>query len=223
MCGRFNLRASPAQLVEIFNLLRAPDLQPRFNIAPTQPVLTIRETDEGREPDVFHWGLIPSWSKDPAIGSRMINARSETVATKPSFRSAFRHRRCLIPASGFYEWKKVGSRTKQPFHIGMHDDRPFALAGLWEHWEGADGSAIRSCTIITTESNEPLAEIHDRMPVILHPEDYERWLERDFQDKDALQSLLVPYANDEIKLYPVSTVVNNPRNETQSCADPLQL
>ncbi len=223
MCGRFNLRATPAQLVEIFKLLRVPELQPRFNIAPTQPVLTIRETDEGREPDVFHWGLIPSWSKDPAIGSRMINARGETVATKPSFRSAFRRRRCLIPVSGFYEWRNIGGRKKQPFHIGMHDDRTFAFAGLWEHWEGADGSAIRSCTIITTESNEQLAEIHDRMPVILHPEDYERWLERDFQDKEALQLLLVPYANDEMKLYPVSTVVNNPRNETPSCVDPVQL
>ena len=221
MCGRFNLQASAAELVEIFELSLVPQLQPHFNIAPGQPVLAIRETGEGREPVDLRWGLVPSWSRDPAIGSRMINARGETVATKPAFRSAFRRRRCLIPANGFYEWQKTGNRTKQPFHIGMRDGRPFAFAGLWEHWEAGDGSLVDSCTIITTDANARLADIHHRMPVILGADDYGRWLHPELQDPEALQSLLVPYADDEMHVYPVSTVVNNSRNNSTRCVDPI--
>ncbi len=223
MCGRFTLRTPASQLVEIFDLLRTPDLQLRFNIAPTQPVAVIRQTDEGREPSMLHWGMIPSWAKDPSIGSRMINARGETVATKPSFRSAFRRRRCLIMTDGFYEWKKTGGKTKQPYYIGRADDQPFAFAGLWEFWSGADASAIESCTIITTKPNELLSEIHDRMPVILQPDDYDRWLDPAFEDKDELQSLLVANPADEMAMRPVSTIVNNPRNERPECLDPFAI
>ncbi len=223
MCGRFNLRTPAVELAEIFELLRTPELPPRFNIAPTQPVAVVRQVEAGRELSLLHWGLIPGWAKDPSMGARMINARSETVATKPSFRAAFKRRRCLIPADGFYEWKKTGGRTKQPFHIGMRDERPFAFAGLWEHWTGADGTAIESCTIITTEANDLLADVHDRMPVILTADDYTRWLDPKRDDKDELQSLLIPYPPDEMKAYPVGTIVNNPRNETPECIEPVEV
>ena len=222
MCGRFNLQTPAADLVKFFDLLRTPGLQPRFNIAPTQPTLVIRRTDTGRSPDLLHWGLIPSWSKDPKIGSRMINARGETVAEKPSFRAAFKRRRCLIPASGFYEWKKNGA-TKQPYHIGMQNDQLFAFAGLWEYWKGADDSVIESCTIITTEANQLLADLHDRMPVILYSEDYDCWLDSENDDKDELQSLLVPHDPDAMVFYPVSTIVNNPRNEVPDCVEPISI
>ena len=218
MCGRFNLRATPAQLVEIFNLLRVPELQPRFNIAPTQPVLTIRETDEGREPDVFHWGLIPSWSKDPAIGSRMINARGETVATKPSFRSAMKKRRCIIPADGFYEWKKIG-KSKVPQFIYRADGCLLAFAGLWESWKdpagGADG-VIESFTILTTSPNEQLRELHDRMPVILEPEEFAAWLDPATEDAATLAPLLDPAPDGILSFHAVSTRVNKPQNDDAS-------
>lgn len=221
MCGRFTLRTPAADLVRIFELLRSDELQPRYNIAPTQPVAIIRETPKGRELSLVHWGLIPSWSKDPSIGSRMINARAESVASKPSFRSAFRRRRCLIPADGFYEWRKVSAKAKQPYLIGRADWRPFAFAGLWEHWTGPDGGEIESCTIITTEANELLQPLHDRMPVILEPEEYADWLDPAINDAERLQPLLDPYPPDLMALYPVSTTVNNPRNEHPACIKPL--
>jgi putative SOS response-associated peptidase YedK len=214
------LRANPAELVEIFALLRTPELEPRYNIAPTQPVAAVRPASGGRELSFLRWGLVPSWADDPGIGSRMINARADTVATKPSFRNAFRQRRCLIPASGFYEWKKTGDATKQPYHICLRNDQPFAFAGLWERWEKGDGPAIESCTIITTEANELLAKVHDRMPVILRPEDYDRWLDPRQRDRTELESLLAPYPPDEMKFYPISKLVNNPRNETAACLEP---
>src|SRR5579872_286127 len=150
MCGRFNLRTPASQLVEIFQLLRSAELKPRFNIAPTQPVAVIRQTGKDRELSLIRWGLVPSWSKDPKAGPALINARADTVATKPSFRSAFKRRRCLIPADGFYEWQKVEAKTKQPFHIRMKREHPFAFAGLWEHWKGDGSTELDSCTIITT-------------------------------------------------------------------------
>ena len=220
MCGRFTLRVSPAELAEAFELLRRPELKSRYNIAPTQPVAVIRSAGSGRDLSLMHWGLIPSWSKDPSIGARMINARAETVATKPSFRSAFKQRRCLIPADGFYEWKKTGAKTKQPFLIGLRSGEPFAFAGLWEHWKGND-SEIDSCTIITGEPNEVAAEVHDRMPVILTPEDYDRWLDPKNTATDELQSLLVSYPAEEMAARPVSTRVNNPRNDVPECVDSI--
>ena len=223
MCGRFNLRLPSAQLAEIFHLLRAPDFLPRYNIAPTQPVAAIRTEDGQRELALLHWGLIPSWAKDPKMGARMINARAETVAEKPSFRSAFRRHRCLIPASGFYEWKQTDSRVKQPYHIAMRDDRAFAFAGLWEHWNGNDGSEIESCTIITTEANEFLKEIHDRMPVILHADDHDRWLDPKNENKTELLSLLTPYPAEEMRADTISTLVNNVRNDSPECLAPVNV
>ncbi len=216
MCGRFTLRATPAQLVEFFKLLREPDWSPRYNIAPTQPVAVIRQTTQGRELSRMNWGLIPAWSRDPKLGGRLINARAETVASKPSFRDAFRRRRCLIPADGFYEWKDAGGKTKQPYYISLPDGRPFAFAGLWEHWERPE-AAIDSCTIITTVANDLLRPLHERMPVILHPNDYDRWLDPQQTDTSSLETLLTPYEDDAMKFQAVSTLVNSPRNDAPAC------
>jgi putative SOS response-associated peptidase YedK len=167
MCGRYTLRISVDSLVEAFEIEEyPPSLNPSYNIAPTQEVAAVVEEDEKRKLEMLRWGLIPSWAKDPAIGNKMINARAETVSEKPSFRKAFKVRRCLILADGFYEWQKTDN-GKQPYHIKMQDDSPFAFAGLWETWK--NGEEIRSCTIITTDANDLMGEIHHRMPVILHP------------------------------------------------------
>ena len=205
----------------MFALLREPELTPRYNIAPTQEVAAVRQGEQGRELSMLKWGLVPSWAKDPGIGARMINARAESVADKPSFRSAFKRRRCLILADGFYEWKKTGARTKQPYYIFLRDRQPFAFAGLWEHWKGPDGGEMPSCTIITTGANELLSELHDRMPVILGEEEYDRWLDPKFDDAETLKSLLGPYAALDMTCYPVSTIVNNARNETPECVERL--
>ena len=223
MCGRFTLSAPAEVVAELFELVEEPALTPRYNIAPTQPapvVLWNRELKQ-RQFDLLHWGLIPVWADDPSIGSRMINARAETVGMKPAFRSAFRHRRCLIVADGFYEWQKL-QRGKQPFYIRMENGGPFALAGLWECWEGADGTAIDSCTILTTEPNEVLRPLHNRMPVILYPQDYGRWLDAEIREADSLKPLLCPYSGEEITVYPVSTRVNDPANDSPACIEPLR-
>jgi putative SOS response-associated peptidase YedK len=176
-----------------------------------------------REWALVQWGLVPSWSKDPSIGARLINARSETAAEKPSFRSALRRRRCLIPASGFYEWQRRPN-GKQPYVIGMADGNPFAFAGLWEHWHGLDGSELETCTVLTTEANELMAPIHDRMPVILEPQDYADWLGTGEDSAPAevaqLQHLMRPYPADQMKAYPVSNYVNDPRHEGAECIRP---
>lgn len=221
MCGRFTLRVSPEQIAALFSVEQMPPLAARYNIAPTQPVLAIRDSyaGNGREATFLNWGLIPSWATDPGIGSRMINARSETAAEKPSFRAAFKYRRCILPADGFYEWQKVGS-GKQPQLIGMKDGSPFGFAGLWEHWE-REGSVIESCTILTTEPNDLLASVHNRMPVILHPEDYDEWLDRTIQKADPFLHLMRPFPAELMSYRPVSTHVNNPRNEDPACVAPL--
>jgi putative SOS response-associated peptidase YedK len=170
----------------------------------------------------MRWGLIPSWADDPAIGARMINARAETVAMKPAFRSAFRQRRCLVIADGFYEWRKL-PRRKQPHYIRLRDRKPFAFAGLWERWTGSDrvgdAASVLSCTIITTAPNELIAPLHNRMPVILRSKDYGTWLDPDTTQCDVLEPLLCPYPPDEMEAYPVSTHVNNPSNDTPECID----
>jgi putative SOS response-associated peptidase YedK len=221
MCGRFTLRAAPEQVAEHFDLPEAPALAPRYNIAPTQPVAAVRENpDSGkRELTFFNWGLIPSWADDPSIGSRMINARGETAADKPSFRAAFKYRRCIVPADGFYEWQKRNG-GKQPHLIGLADGGIFGFAGLWEHWE-RDGSVIESCTLLTTEPNDLLSSIHNRMPVILQPEDYAEWLAPDIQQADSLRHLLRPFPAEQMIAVPVSMAVNNPRNENPACVVPL--
>jgi putative SOS response-associated peptidase YedK len=219
MCGRFTLTSSPDQLTALFGLVELTRIEPRYNIAPTQTVFAVRVNQAGeREPGFFRWGLIPSWADDPAIGNRMINARSETVADKPAFRSAFRKRRCLIPASGFYEWQKTGGQ-KQPYHIRTRDGQPFAFAGLWERWEKG-GEPVESCTILTAEANDLMRPLHERMPVILHREDYDRWLDTGLQEPRKLVPLLVPYSGDELTAYPVSTQVNNARHDDARCVEP---
>lgn len=229
MCGRFTLTASPDQLTTLFQLPEEPVVVPRYNIAPTQPVAIVRMNPQQaqageREWALTYWGLIPSWSKDPSIGARMINARSETVTEKPSFRAAFKRRRCLVPASGFYEWQKQ-AKGKQPHYITTPDGAPFAIAGLWEYWEGADGSALESCTLLTTSANALMQPLHDRMPVIVAPEDYAQWLgsgrDETPQYLDQLQHLFRPYADDGLVAYPVSTYVNNARNEGADCVEAL--
>jgi putative SOS response-associated peptidase YedK len=226
MCGRFALFMSNQDLAEAFNLdsdtvSTIPESVPRYNVAPTQPVAAIRLSESGqRELTFFRWGLIPSWSKDINIGSRLINARSETVAEKPSFRAAFKRRRCLIPADGFYEWQKQNG-GKQPMYIHPVDERPFAFAGLWEVWRDAEGSELQTCTILTTEPNELMAPIHNRMPVILEAADYDMWLHPDPDPEQGLH-LLRPYAAEKMAAYPVSTFVNNPRNDSSQCIEPIQ-
>ena len=221
MCGRFTLATAPEIVAEFFELTAVPDLSPRYNIAPTQSAPAILLTPELAQ-RVFRplrWGLIPGWAKDPTIGNRMINARAETAAEKPAFRSAFRQRRCLVVSDGFYEWKK-GPGRKQPFYIRMRDDRPFAFAGLWEHWEADDGTGIDSCALLTTQPNNVLRPIHDRMPVILDRANYDLWLDPTMADVDRLKPLLCPYRAEEMKVYPVGTWVNSPTRDDPACIEP---
>ncbi|MEL6327223.1 MAG: SOS response-associated peptidase [Cyanobacteria bacterium J06626_23] len=226
MCGRYTQTKSGEVLAKTFNLVETPDVPPRYNIAPSQPILAVAAPEGARQLRAFQWGLVPSWSKDPTIGNRMINARAETVAEKPSFRAAFKRRRCLIVADGFYEWKKIdGQKTKQPFYIHLKGHAPFGFAGLWEHWEGGDGSYLETCTILTTAPNALMEPIHNRMPVIVNPDDYDTWLDPERgefrQDRGLLESLLRPYEAEHMEAYPVSTQVNSPRNENPDCLEPL--
>ncbi|GAB4152375.1 MAG: SOS response-associated peptidase [Candidatus Promineifilaceae bacterium] len=221
MCGRFTLLTPGESLAVQFELPAVPQLAPRYNIAPTQPVAAVRVNDAGRrELTHLHWGLIPAWSKDPGMGARMINARSETVAEKPAFRAAFKYRRCLIPADGFYEWQKLNGK-KQPIYIRAQDGGVLAIAGIWERWTSADGSEIESCSLLTTDPNELLQPIHNRMPVIIAPADYDAWLDPQVQQPEALQALLRPYPAALMTAYPVAPLVNNPFNDTPDCIRPL--
>jgi putative SOS response-associated peptidase YedK len=222
MCGRFTLGSDPQTLQDVFDLAETSLLPPRYNIAPSEAVtaIRVREPDEGRRLALLRWGLVPSWAKEAKVGARMINARAETVATNNAFRTAFRRRRCLIPADGFYEWQQTG-RGKQPFYMRMRDGLPFAFAGLWEFWKGADGEGLETCTIITTQPSKLVAPIHDRMPVILDPSDYDLWLDPGMGDEQRLQSLLRPYPDERMVAYPVSTLVNNPANDDPACIAPL--
>ncbi len=215
MCGRYSLTTPIDALRDLFQIDALPNLPPRYNIAPTQAVLAVRigPNESERSFTAFRWGLIPSWAKDPAIGSRMINARAETVAEKPAFRAAFRRRRCLIAADGFYEWTKAGKGGKQPWRISLPDSAPFAFAGLWENWMSPDGSEVESCTIVTTEAAPAIADLHHRMPVILDPADYDRWLTAD--PPQEATALMRPYAG-ALEFYPVTTRVNNVRNDDSS-------
>jgi putative SOS response-associated peptidase YedK len=200
----------------MFELLES---QRRFNIAPTQTVLAVKQEPGDKPRSAFlRWGLIPSWAKDKKIGASLINARSDGVASKPSFRAAFKRRRCLVLADGFYEWNK-GPTPKQPFHIRMRDGSPLAFAGLWEHWS-VEEPAVESCTIITTDANDVLRPLHDRMPVILDPRDYGRWLDPANADPGVLQEMLRPYPPEHMTAVALSTYVNNARNEGEKCLAP---
>lgn len=220
MCGRFALHADAETIAQTFELDEAPELSPRYNIAPTQPAPVVLTTGDNahREFRTLRWGLIPSWAKDAVIGAKMINARAETVAEKPAFRSAFTHRRCLILADGFYEWQKLG-RGKQPIYIRLKSGEPFAFAGLWERWESPDDGPIESCTIITTTPNDLVQPIHDRMPVILHRESYGRWLDPGNTNSEALATLLTPYSANEMEAYSVSARVNSAANDDPTCIE----
>jgi putative SOS response-associated peptidase YedK len=222
MCGRFTLTADPADLQEAFfwvNFGNA-EITPRFNIAPTQGIAVVAN-DGKNNLDFFTWGLVPFWAKDPSIGSRMINARAETLSEKPSFRNAYKHRRCLILADGFYEWQPApDKKSKTPLFIRLKDAQPFAFAGIWEEWNSTDGSQIFSTAIITTEPNELMKPIHNRMPVILPPEVYSTWLKPEEADPKQLDPLLKPYDSSKMIAYPVSRLVNNPNNNSPDCIRP---
>ena len=225
MCGRFTLTTTGQQLKEFFPLLdELPTSTARYNIAPTQNVLVVRDaTEKEAKPQAawMRWGLIPSWANDKKIGAGLINARADGVATKPAFRAAFKRRRCLVLADGFYEWKREpGKKTKQPFYFRRKDSAPFAFAGLWEHWEGEE-AAIDSCTIITTDANKVLEPIHHRMPVILDPRDYTKWIDGSPKDPALLKELLQPSPAEDLVAVAIGTHVNNARNEGVDCLIPL--
>lgn len=223
MCGRFTLTVDPAELQEKFGNYTFPKkFAPRFNIAPTQPVLGIPNTEKFKA-DFFVWGLIPMWAKDPGIGARLINARGETVAEKPSFRGSLKYKRCLVLADGFYEWKaQPGKKTKTPFYIHMKDRQPFAIAGLWDTWNSPDGSSIKTCALITTGPNELMEMIHDRMPVIVHPRDYAKWLDPSPQTPDQLLPILKPFPAEMMDAYPVSALVNKASNDKPELVVPAK-
>ena len=193
----------------------------RYNIAPTQSILAVRQRADGREAVLLHWGLIPSWADAPSIGNRMINARAESIHEKPAFRRSFRRQRCLVPADGYYEWKKVAGGKKQPYLFQLPDGRPFAFAGLWEHWQSRDqaDAIIESCSLITTTPNALAATVHDRMPVILNEADYAAWLDPANEDVDSLRQLLLPLEDDTLTAEPVSTYVNKPTNDDARCVE----
>ena len=224
MCGRFTLTTPASQIGQMFLDLQVPEYVPRYNIAPTQDVWCVRENKEGdQEMVALRWGLVPVWAKDLKMGARMINARGETVAEKPSFRSAFKKRRCLVLADGFYEWKKEAD-GKQPYYITRADNEPFCMAGLWENWKDKndpEAKWIQSCTVITTEANEIMTPLHHRMPVIFDSEQYATWLDTSFEDREALEATLVPYPSEELKVTPVSKFVNKATNESPECVVPL--
>jgi len=222
MCGRFTLFEPDQVLAREFGVSDFPPRSPRYNIAPSQPITAVRAapSGSGREIALLRWGLIPSWSKGPATGNRLINARAETAREKPSFRNAFRRHRCLIPTSGFYEWQRQ-ERGKQPYFIRMRNGHPFAFAGLWDRWERPDEGAVETCTILTTAANDVLAPIHDRMPVIVPPGEYDRWLDPSLKDPDSLAPLLVPFPPEEMLAFPVSPRVNAPSTDDEGCIAPL--
>ena len=221
MCGRYTLHARREALADAFDLDEVPELPLRYNIAPTQNVPVVRlDPDSGRRRvAMLRWGLIPSWADDPTIGNRMINARAETVASKPAFRSAFRRRRCLVLADGFYEWAATGGKAKTPFHFRRRDGRPFAFAGLWERREKGP-QPVESCTLITTEPNAVVAPVHDRMPAILRPEHYQQWLDPDEQGADELDALLGPLPDELMEGFTVGRLVNSPSRDDPRCIEP---
>lgn len=219
MCGRFALFAAGEEVAERFQLPEPPLLDARYNIAPSQTVVAVRSTDEGREARFLRWGLIPSWASNPIIAYQLSNAWSDTVSQKPSFRSAFKQRRCLIPASAYYEWVHGNGKIKQPYCIRPRDGGLFAIAGLWERWNNPEGQPVETCTIVTTEANELMRPLHDRMPVILDKSGEDVWLDTR-SATDELRSLFVPFSSDELETFPVSSFVSNAKNQGPQCLEP---
>ncbi len=221
MCGRYTITINPDTMREELHLADIPaEVQPRYNVAPTQQIAVVRSADE-RKVEMMHWGLIPFWAKDPTIGSRLINARSETLLEKPAFKNAFAKRRCLILADGFYEWQKGGGPKgrSQPYLFKLADDKPFAFAGLWEFWRSPEGQEVVSCTIITTEANGLVKPVHDRMPVMLSGDNLWAWLT--LEQPDHRLNLLKPYPEEKMKAYPVSPLVNRPELDTPELVLPV--
>jgi putative SOS response-associated peptidase YedK len=224
MCGRFTQMMTWAELHALYNIHNSVNLKPNYNVAPTQEIPVVRHSPESEERwlDMLRWGLVPFWAKDVKIGYSMINAMAETVATKPAFRDAFKSRRCIIPADGFYEWKKLDPKTKQPYRIVMKDRSIFGFAGLWDRWtDKASGETIQSCTIITTEPNTVCAPIHNRMPVILERRDYAAWLGETETDRDALLAMLKPYPADQMEAYACNPAVGSVKNNDRSLVESL--
>lgn len=218
MCGRYALTSPPALIAERFQLLWTPEIEPHYNIAPSQMVPVVRETGHGRELTLLKWGLIPRWAKNAHIGAKLINARAESVAEKPAFRDAYRRRRCLVPADAFYEWKGVAGH-KQPYCIRMRDHGLFAIAGLWEHWVTPDGQAVESCAIVTVAANALVGELHERMPLIVAPADYDAWLAA----RPDQSGLPLAVAAEEMVSYPVAPAVSNARNDDPACLTPIDV
>ncbi len=221
MCGRYAFYSPHESVVRLFGVTDTADIEPRYNIAPTQYVAAVRQdAAAARHLGMLYWGLVPSWAREKSIGARMINARGETLAEKPSFRSAYRRRRCLIPANGYYEWRRTES-GKQPYYISLDSGEPFAMAGLWERWRDPDnGEPLESCTIITTSAAGSISQLHDRMPVILPRASYDEWLDPANEQTSRLERLIVPFASEELAAHPVSRRVNNARNEAPDLIEP---
>jgi putative SOS response-associated peptidase YedK len=219
MCGRFTYAKEFREIGIRFDLEHdIPFFRPRYNIAPGQEVAVVFSRENVHSLAMMQWGLVPSWAKDPAIGNRMINARAETLAEKPSFKGLIGKRRCVVLADGFYEWRKEGKR-KVPMRIRLKSEDPFGFAGLWDSWRKPDGKELQSCTIITTEANDLLRSIHDRMPVILAQEGEKLWLDAELRDFSQLFPLLKPYPSDQMEAYEVSILVNSPRNDLRACIE----
>jgi len=221
MCGRYTLVTDPEAVRKRFQLEELPiPLQPRYNIAPSQMVPAIISRQGQRKIGMLRWGLIPSWARDEKIRNKLINARAETLTEKPSFQNLIARKRCLIPADGFYEWKQL-EKGKQPMRIQLKDRGLFAFAGLYDTWSKPDGQKVHTCTIITTQPNQVVSDIHDRMPVILRPQDEDTWLDPAHEDMRFLQSLLVPYDAEMMRAYPVSSMVGNPRHDSPACVEEI--
>jgi putative SOS response-associated peptidase YedK len=222
MCGRFVSLLSPESLRSIFGVNPPRDMAPRYNIAPTQAVPVVRQDAAGsRSFASLRWGLVPNWARDPALGSRMINARSETVHEKPAFRRAIRSRRCIVPAQGFYEWQTTTTAGKQPFYLSMRDGSPLAFAGIWETWQSPDGANLETFAILTTGANSLMAPIHDRMPVMLQRHDFDLWLDLTQLDPHELRRLYQPFPAELMQSWRVSRLVNSTANDSEECIRPL--
>ncbi len=222
MCGRYNLVTDADAIIDFFEVakssLSSQALKPRYNIAPSQEVAAVRLSSDGRELVMLHWGLIPSWSKESKIKYSTINARADTVDTKPAYRSAFKRQRCIIPCTGFYEWK-VTESGKQPYYIGFEGLKLFGLAGLWDRWQGEGEQSIESCTIIVTDANSVILPVHDRMPVILGEQYFDQWLDADNKDIAALKSLLIPHDPKNMTIFAINKRVNNPSDDDPKCME----
>lgn len=222
MCGRYSLQHTPEQIAERFEVIESTfQVEPRYNIAPSQTLAVVGATPNGRKLAGRKWGLVPFWAADPSVGNRMINAKAETLAEKPAFKYAIAKRRCLIPADGFYEWQKRKDGPNQPFYIRRRDRGLFAFAGLWEYWVSPEGEELRSCTIITVDPNELLRPLHDRMPAILAREHEAMWLDPSIKDPAVVRPLLDSYPGDELEFYPVARSVNSPAIDAPSLIEPL--